>query len=445
MSRKRRRRNKTSCVERKREGRNSALLFSTRDESIGGKAMDEVQRLKGMMEIYGIRARRVSLDEEAAIGASGEETAHGLFDNPDPRGSLNRVKKLFEENVLYVLKERWGLWHYFFLLPVTEGEEPQVMHIGPYLTDSAEQLAEIVSGQMELTESQRRQVADYFYSLPLISENRFLESLILFQMRYICDAEEIRVNHVVDFYGKPVCHTASVEELEQFAGERLAERYQQKEDLLEAITRGDRVGAYEALTKLCTYQPKQRRGCGNRMRSYKDMLLSENTLYREAAYRAAVHPMYIEQVFRRFAERIERAVFPEDLKGMAREMIRRYCLLVQHHSLAGYSQVVRDAINYIDCHFHENILLKDIAEVAGISVSYLAIRFKKETGQSVMEYINEKRVIDARKYLAVTDMPVAVVGEQVGIGNRNYFTKLFKKYEKCTPREYRDMMQAKHG
>ena len=95
--------------------------------------MDEVQRLKGMMEIYGIRARRVSLDEEAAIGASGEETAHGLFDNPDPRGSLNRVKKLFEENVLYVLKERWGLWHYFFLLPVTEGEEPQVMHIGPYL------------------------------------------------------------------------------------------------------------------------------------------------------------------------------------------------------------------------------------------------------------------------------------------------------------------------
>ena len=89
--------------------------------------------------------------------------------------------------------------------------------------------------------------------------------------------------------------------------------------------------------------------------------------------------------------------------------------------------------------------MKDIAEVAGISVSYLAIRFKKETGQSVMEYINEKRVMDARKYLAVTDMPVAVVGEQVGIGNRNYFTKLFKKYEKCTPREYRDMMQAKHG
>ena len=33
------------------------------------------------------------------------------------------------------------------------------------------------------------------------------------------------------------------------------------------------------------------------MRSYKDMLLSENTLYREAAYRAAVHPM-VEQVFR---------------------------------------------------------------------------------------------------------------------------------------------------
>ncbi len=55
----------------------------------------------------------------------------------------------------------------------------------------------------------------------------------------------------------------------------------------------------------------------------------------------------------------------------------------------------------------------------------------------------ENAILDARRYLAVTDMPVAMVGEQIGIGNGNYFTKLFKKYEKCTPREYRDMMQAK--
>lgn len=403
--------------------------------------MDEVQRLKEMMEIYGIKVSIFLLDKEKEPDGKADGRRMEGF---DPIPSLRRIKTFFEERVLYVVKDQWGLWYYLFLLPEKEEGTDRAISVGPYLSEPAEQLANRVCGQTEWTESQRCRLSEYFYSLPLVSENAFLESLILLQMRHIYDTEDIRVDHVVDFYRKPVCHTSSVEEVEQFAGERLAERYRQKEDLLEAITRGDRVGAYEALTKLYTYQPKQRPGCGNRMRSYKDMLLSENTLYREAAYRAAVHPMYIEQVFRSFAERIERAVFPEDLKGMAREMIRRYCLLVQHHSLVGYSQVVRDAINYIDCHFHENILLKDIAEVAGISVSYLAIRFKKETGQSVMEYINEKRVMDARKYLAVTDMPVAVVGEQVGIGNGNYFTKLFKKYEKCTPREYRDMMQAKH-
>ena len=164
------------------------------------------------------------------------------------------------------------------------------------------------------------------------------------------------------------------------------------------------------------------------MRIGKDRLRAESTRDLEAACRAAGQRMCIELVLRKFAEGIEGAVFLKDLEGVAREMIRRYCLLVQHHSLAGYSQVIRDAINYIDCHLHEAVGLKDIAESAGVSVSYLAARFKRETGQSVMEYINGKRILDARRYLAVTAMPVAVVGGQIGIGNGNCFTKLFKTY-----------------
>ena len=138
---------------------------------------------------------------------------------------------------------------------------------------------------------------------------------MLLQMRHIYGAADIRVNHIVDFYGKPVQHIPSVEETERFAGEMLAERYQQKEELLDAITRGDRAGAYAVLAKLRNYQPKRRPGCESRMRSVKDMLLSENTLYREAAYRAAVHPMYIERVFRKFSERIRRRGFFEGSGG----------------------------------------------------------------------------------------------------------------------------------
>lgn len=404
--------------------------------------MDEVKRLEELMGVYGLKIRIIPLDEEGISEIEGETDQ--LFSRGFDRGrSLRRVRMFFEEQVLYVLKDGFGVLRYFFRLPDVEGETPRVIYIGPFLFDSADQLRENASGNMVLTESQRCRLENFFYSLPLIRESGFLENLVLLQMRHIYGAADIRVNHIVDFYGKTVQHIPSVEETERFAGEMLAERYQQKEKLLDAITRGDRAGAYAVLAKLRSYQPKRRPGCESRMRSVKDMLLSENTLYREAAYRAAVHPMYIEQVFRKYSEKIEDAVFLKDLEGVAREMIRRYCLLVQHHSLAGYSQVIRDAINYIDCHLHEAVGLKDIAESAGVSVSYLAARFKRETGQSVMEYINGKRILDARRYLAVTDMPVAMVGEQIGIGNGNYFTKLFKKYEKCTPREYRDMMQAK--
>ena len=83
--------------------------------------------------------------------------------------------------------------------------------------------------------------------------------------------------------------------------------------------------------------------------------------------------------------------------------------------------------------------------MAGISVSYLAIRFKKETGQSVMEYINKARHGREKVSRGLRYARGCGRRNRWGIGNRNYFTKLFKKYEKCTPREYRDMMQAKHG
>ena len=405
--------------------------------------MDEIKRLEEQMETLGLETGSITLDRES-VGELGSPAYQILLRQPDGEKSLCRIENLLEEKTLYILKEPSETVWYFFLLPEEEGQPRRLMRVGPVLTEDAKDILQKMEGKTSLTEEQKRRLSDYYYSLPLIREPCFLEGLLTLQMRYVFGGGPIQVNRVTDFFNKPVTHRSRLEEIGLDAEERLAERYAQKEKILEAITRGDREEACRALAQLYTFQPKRRPGCRSGLRSLKNMLLSENTLYREAAYRASVHPMYIEKVFRDYAEKIEKANFEKDLAGMAKDMIRRYCLLVKNHSLAGYSQVIRGAVNYIDCHFRENISLKDVAAAADVSGSYLSARFRRETGMSVMDYINKRRVMDARKYLAVTDMPVGAICEQVGISSGNYFSRMFRKYEKCTPKEYREMMQVRY-
>lgn len=173
------------------------------------------------------------------------------------------------------------------------------------------------------------------------------------------------------------------------------------------------------------------------------MMLSSNTLFRKAVQAAAVHPFHIDKVSGTYAKKIEDCIFVKDLEELAHEMIRKYCLLVRNYSLIGYSTVVRNAINYIICNLKEPLSLKLLAEEENVSAGYLSARFKKEVGRSVVDYINERRVFSSIFYLATTDMTIAEVAQQVGIQDEGYFSRLFKKYQNRTPKQYRNLVQAK--
>ena len=142
--------------------------------------------------------------------------------------------------------------------------------------------------------------------------------------------------------------------------------------------------------------------------------------------------------------RIEAAHSIYELVALADDMIRKYCLLVKNYSLRGYSEMIRRVINYIDFNLQEDLKLSAIASVLNVNASYLSGQFKKEMGKSLTEYVNEKRISASFPYLATTGIPIAVIAEKVGIYDENYFTKLFKRCQGMTPREYRQLMQENH-
>ena len=72
---------------------------------------------------------------------------------------------------------------------------------------------------------------------------------------------------------------------------------------------------------------------------------------------------------------------------------------------------------------------------------YLARMYKKKTGVSLKDYINDYRIQQAKLLLQQSDKQVGEVAADVGFSNLSYFSTLFKKSTGLTPVEYRRRSQ----
>ena len=92
---------------------------------------------------------------------------------------------------------------------------------------------------------------------------------------------------------------------------------------------------------------------------------------------------------------------------------------------------------YLDEHYTEKIMLEELAEKFFINKFYLSKIFKETYGTTVNNYLISKRITRAKQLLRFTDMTVDEVGVAVGMGDANYFSRMFRKVEGSSPREYR--------
>lgn len=95
-------------------------------------------------------------------------------------------------------------------------------------------------------------------------------------------------------------------------------------------------------------------------------------------------------------------------------------------------------MQYIDKHYTSDIPLESIAEVVGVSNSYLSRTFNLCMGQSVSAYIMKKRIELAKKLISSTNLKFYEIAEQCGLNSSTYFATVFKKETGKTPQQFRD-------
>ena len=83
--------------------------------------------------------------------------------------------------------------------------------------------------------------------------------------------------------------------------------------------------------------------------------------------------------------------------------------------------------------------LEILAEIAGMSRSTFAQRFRQAFGRSAMDFLKELRLQRAAHLLRTTRRPVKSIAEQVGFDSRSHFSQNFSDYFGIAPAEFREL------
>ena len=218
----------------------------------------------------------------------------------------------------------------------------------------------------------------------------------------------------------------------------LEERYEIENQFLKYVSVGNYNKSLAILNGINDFILENR--AKTRLRDYKNYTIVLNTLLRKAAEHGAVHPIHIDNLSSSFAIKIEELHTIDQGIALCREMIRKYCLLVKKYSTKEYSFFIQKVIARIEADFTADQSLKTHAELLNLNPSYLSSLFKKETGMTLTEYVNQRRIEHGIFLLNSTNMQIQDVALNCGIPDINYFTRLFKKQIGKTPSEYKRLL-----
>ncbi|AUX46482.1 AraC family transcriptional regulator [Sorangium cellulosum] len=104
--------------------------------------------------------------------------------------------------------------------------------------------------------------------------------------------------------------------------------------------------------------------------------------------------------------------------------------------------LVADALAVIEARCLGPLTLKEVAHVVRRTPAHVTTAVKQATGRTVVAWIVEGRMAEARRRLLSTDEYVDAIAERVGYADPSHFVRLFRRHHGATPAAWRARHRA---
>lgn len=365
---------------------------------------------------------------------------NGFFYQIGDSVTFNELFPDIKENTIYKFTDMLMCSYYFLLLP--QADEPLVLSIGPYLKQEISRTA--LLERAETLNLDPRGIGDlefYLGNTPLIQDESPIFAVIgtfadkIWGGTQNYSVTDIKGDAVSSFQSFDFKKGDKQTEDNAFNMKIMEQRYSYENELMSAVSGGLTHKVELLLTNFSEITFEKR--TADPLRNVKNYCIIMNTLLRKAAENGGVHPLYIDSVSSDYAKKIEELTSVEQTGKFMVEIFRAYCNLVKNHSISKYSPAVQKTIVAVDADLTADLSLKAMSELNNVSAGYLSALFKKETGLTLTDFVNKRRIKMAKKLLATTNLQIQTVAGHCGILDVQYFTKMFKRYEGKTPKEFR--------
>ena len=176
----------------------------------------------------------------------------------------------------------------------------------------------------------------------------------------------------------------------------------------------------------------------NNMRQMKNQEICLAVLASRAAIDGGLNVEQSYTLCNIYIQKMEECDDFSELSNISRQIIIDYASRI-HTLLVGenHSPIIARAIQFIARNINQRIYIEDIAEQLNVNRSYLSIRFKKETGMTLTDYIIQQKIFEAQRLIQNTDRSLLQISNYLDFSSQSYFQTQFKKYTGMTPAQYK--------
>lgn len=118
-------------------------------------------------------------------------------------------------------------------------------------------------------------------------------------------------------------------------------------------------------------------------------------------------------------------------------------LLEDKYASVDDNPIVISIKRFVRENLRNKLTLADIANHVGYSLCHCDTIFKKETGDSIINYLITERIAEAKRLLEEGGSSLKTVADDLGFSDYNYFSRIFKKVTGKTPTEYKALCMKK--